>query len=344
MKETNDKQNINIYGLSGNSITIELFLTNYCTYNCEHCMYNSGSHQSREYMSDEILEKVKKQVDFLKQINMFVIVNLIGGEPTQDFDKFSHILKEVKSWNVSVSLSTNGWWLSSEKNIERFFEIVSPYASKDGKSHFHEYGNNDGFTIRISDDPFHEARRKVKDINYALSEIFSDVRLSEKYNMPFPNPNDPWIWRQFLIVDETGFDSYYISPNGRGRNVTNIKQWMEKYRSDGNFCLCNFNRIENIHYNVDGSVGDTCGLGSIYDFGTVDDNIVYILELIWQYKKDRWQNRDIKNFTCSNCQEMVQNWKKKSFKEYSEYFSDLNTMDMEKWLKGMQLKTIIKEG
>lgn len=329
-----ENKGINIYGLSGNSILIELFLTNYCTYNCRHCMYNSGSNQSKEYMSDEILSKVKKQVYFLKEINTHVSVNLIGGEPTADFDKFAHILREVKSWDVSISISTNGWWLSSQKNIERFFEIVSPYANKDGKSYFNinNYGVNNGFTIRISDDPFHYERRKVKDITYALSEIFSDKKLWEKYKMPFPNPQDPWIWRQFLLYDETGSDSYYISPNGRGRNVTNIKEWMNKYSRDGNFCFSNFNRIENIHYQVDGSITDTCGFGSVYDFGTVDDNIVYILELIWQYKKDRWQNKDNQNFGCWNCQEMVQTWKEKNLEKYKETFFSINTMNIEEWL------------
>jgi hypothetical protein len=70
----------------------------------------------------------------------------------------------------------------------------------------------------------------------------------------------------------------------------------------------------------------------MYDFGTVDDNIVYILELIWQYKKDRWQNRDKQAFSCWNCQDMVQKWKEKNFNKYKKQFSGLNTMDMEKWL------------
>ena len=327
----NTNKDINIYGLSGNSLQIELFLTNYCTYNCEHCMYDSGSYQSKEYMSDEVLAKVKKQVDFLKQINMHVMINLIGGEPTIDFDKFSHIFKEVETWNVSVSMTTNGWWLASRKNIERFFEIVSPYVNKDGRAHW-EHKVNNGLTIRMSDDPFHYGKRKVKDIQNALSDIFLDYELVLKYNIPLPDNKDPWIWRQFLKYDETGFDSYYISPNGRGKSVSNIKQWMDKYSKDGNFCSYNFNRMENIHYQVDGSITDTCGFGSMYDFGTVDDNIVYILELIWQYKKDRWQNRDKQAFSCWNCQDMVQKWKEKNFNKYKKQFSGLNTMDMEKWL------------
>ena len=323
---------INIQGLSERSILIELFLTRYCTYNCKHCMYDCGIHESKGYMSDEVLAKVKKQVDFLKEINMHVFINLVGGEPTTNFDKFSHILKEVKSWNVSISMSTNGWWLSSRKNIERFFDIVVPYVSKDGKSHWNS-GEYNGFTIRISDDPFHEEQRKVKNIQDALNNIFSDYELMSKYNIPIPDPGDPWLWRQFLLYDSTGFDSYYIAPNGRGKNVTNIKQWMEKYSKDGNYCSYNFNRMENIHYELDGHISDTCGFGSIYDFGTADDNIVYILELIWQYKKDRWQNKDNQAFGCWNCREMVQEWKSKSLEKYQQLFSSLNTMDIDQWLK-----------
>jgi len=329
MEKENKQSDINIYGLSGNYMQIELLITRYCTYNCEHCMYNCGTHESKEYMSDEILAKVKKQVDFLKKINIHVCVNLIGGEPTINFDKFSHVFKEVETWNTPVSMTTNGWWLSSRKNIERFFETVAPYVNKDGKSHW-EYGDNSGLTIRISVDPFHDKKRKTKDIQEALNNIFSDYDLLLKYNVPIPYPTDPWLWKQINIID--GEDRYYIAPNGRGKNVSNIKEWMNKYSKDGNFCMYNFNRIENIHYEPDGHITDTCGFGSMYDFGTVDDNVVYILELIWQYKKDRWQNKDNQKFGCWNCREMVQEWKNRNFEKYKQHFSSLNTMDMEKWL------------
>lgn len=322
---------MNLAQFSGKSIMIELMITRNCCYYCKHCMYDCGPKASKEYMSDEVLDKVKLQVDFLKRFNMNVAVNLVGGEPTIDFDKFSHIFEKVMTWNCSFTMTTNGWWLSNKKDTDRFFEIVSKYAPADGQSHFSKDSNR-GFNIRISDDPYHEKQRKVKDINYALSKIFSDKELSEKYNMPFPNPTDPWIWRQFVKYEDDGFDSYYIAPNGRGKSVTNIDEWIKRFSKDGNFCMKHFNSFENIHYEVDGSISDTCGFGSIYDFGTVDDNILFIIQLIWIYKGDRYANRENKTFTCSNCREMVQEWKKENLDKNREFLAALNTMDAETFI------------
>ncbi len=328
---------INLHGISQKPLLIELLITRKCCYHCDHCMYDCGPKESSEYMSDEILAKVKKQVNFLENFDSYVAVNLVGGEPTLNFEKFSHILSEVMTWNRSVTMTTNGWWLASQKNIERFFSIVAKYVCPNGKSNFYT-GNTTGFNIRISNDLFHEKQRKVKDIDKALSKIFNDKKLIRKYNIPVPDAQDPWLWRQSVIYADDGFSSYYIAPNGRGRNVTNINEWIARFSKDGNFCMKNFDSIENIHYEPNGNISDTCGFGSIYDFGTVDDNIIYILELIWQYKKERWQNRETKNFTCLNCREMVQEWKEKNLERYKKEFSFFNTMDINKWLTNFTYK------
>jgi|WetSurSiteA1Bulk_404760.scaffolds.fasta_scaffold01794_4 hypothetical protein len=312
------------------SILLELMLTRKCCYFCEHCMYDCGPQESKAYMTDEILAKVKKQVDFLKKLDMFISVNLVGGEPTLNFKKFSHILDEVMTWNVSVTMTTNGWWLGSQKNIERFFAIISKYVHPDGKSCFYT-GSKDGFNIRISDDPFHEKQRKVKDINGALLDIFSNDKLVKKYNIPIPNGTDPWLWRQFVNYGTDGFCSYYIAPNGRGRNVTNIGEWLNKFGKEGNFCMRNFNGFENIHYEPNGDISDACGYGSMYDFGTVNDNILYIIELIHMYKVERWNNRTTRNFTCANCRDMVKEWKKEKLELFKKSFAPLNTMNVEEF-------------
>jgi len=321
-----ETKTITIENFINKPLTIELMITRKCCYYCRHCMYDCGPKESNQYMSDEVLKKVKKQINFLKELNINVFINLVGGEPTINFDKFSHILDKVMTWNVSVTMTTNGWWLNSKKNIERFFAIISKYASPDGKSNYHSRSNN-GFNIRISDDPFHEEQREIKNIRNALYEIFNDEELIEKYKIPIPDIQDPWLWRQ--VYDER----YYISPNGRGRDVTNIFEWIEKYSLDGNFCMRNFTGFENIHYEPNGDISDSCGYGSLYDFGTVDDNILFIINLIWLYKAERWKKKDIQKFTCSNCREMVKEWKDNNLKNYKMFLIDLNTMDAERFAK-----------
>lgn len=316
-------------GISDRFIMMELFCTRYCTYNCEHCMYDCGPHESKEYMSDEILAKVKKQVDFLKQLEAFPIINLIGGEPTINLNKFEHILKQVATWNVGIMMTTNGWWLNSRKSTERFLKIVSPYAYIDGKSRRYKFPIF--FDIRISDDEAHYKKRKVKDIQQSLNEIFSDTKFLSDNNIPVPDKEDPWIWKQqHFLID--GLTTNYIAPNGRGRNVTNIDEHIKRYSKDGNYCHKNFNAIESIHYEPDGKISDTCGYGSMYDFGTVDDNLIFILELIWEYKKERWQNRENQNFTCWNCREMVHKWKEENLEKYRAFLSPINTMNIDKFI------------
>lgn len=310
--------------LAGRAVVIELLITRKCCYHCAHCMYDCGPKESQEYMSDEVLNKVKKQVNFLRELHANVAVNLVGGEPTINFEKFSHILQEVATWNVNLTMTTNGWWLKSKKNIERFFAIVAPYANPDGKSHYYP-NNRNGFLIRISDDPFHEKERNIN-ILQKLYEIFNDQELLDKYKIPVPDTKEPWLWKQ-IHTDKT----YYISPNGRGRDVTNIEDWIKRFGNDGNFCFKNFSTLENIHYEPDGSISDTCGFGSMYDFGTVDDNIVFIMCIIWAYKGARWNNRFENKFTCLNCREMVKEWKDKYLKPARKYLSGLNTMDVEQF-------------
>jgi hypothetical protein len=329
---------INIQGISERTALIELMITRHCPYYCKHCMYDCGPKESKEYMSDKVLQKVKKQIDFLKELNAKPGINLVGGEPTINFEKFSHILSEVTTWNVPIQMTTNGWWLASQKNTERFFAIVSKYADKSGKSGFYETIAQQPFLIRVSDDPFHDEIRKKRHINTTLKDIFQNKKLLSKYNIPIPNSSDPWLWLQINYEVESGLNSYYIAPNGRGKNVTNIDGWLKRYSKDGNLCMNNLQRLENVHYEPDGKISDICGFGSIYDFGTVDDNIIFILELIWQYKKERWQNRENKHFTCSNCREMVQEWKVENLDKYREYFSSMNTMNMEKWLDSVMEK------
>jgi hypothetical protein len=315
--------------IKNNRLNIELLITRKCNLFCEHCMYDCGPKESADYMSDEVLAKIKKQVEFLSELDLPLIVNIVGGEPTINMSKFEHIFNEIASWNVSVSMSTNGWWLRSKEATKRFLKIVSKFAPRDGNAN-NKWGKK-AYIIRISDDPYHQKQRVIKDIDVALDNIFDDIELINECNSPLPDITDPWIFRQKW---DAGF--YYVAPNGRGKSVTNFDEWMTYfpyYQKTGNYCSRDLiwepPSLESVHYEPDGLVSDACGLGSWYDFGTVDDNILFIIELIRQYKLDRYYSG--KKYTCKNCREMVQSWKLENLEKYRKQYSLLNTFDVEKF-------------
>jgi hypothetical protein len=307
-------------------LLLELLITEKCSFMCEHCMYDSGPHQSNVYMSDEILDKVKIQVDFLRQLGVVPLINIIGGEPTINFYKFEHILNKIHSWGVDITISTNGWWLNSENNIHKFFSIVSKYASPNGKSQNPITGKH--FLIRISDDPYHEKARTIKNINWALHNIF-ESDLVKELNIPIPSEGNAWIFSQQWC--QGGY--YLVAPNGRGKTCSNLDFYLEQYGRT----FCNFDlgsgKLENIHYDPLGNVADTCGFGSVYKFGTVDDNILYVIELVQKYKRDRMDSGE--EYNCYNCRELVAKWKDENLAYNREKYKRFNTFDINKFLKSL---------
>jgi len=296
-------------------ILLELMITRKCNFFCGHCMYDCSPQSSNEYMSDEILNKIKNQVDFLKNVDIPATVNILGGEPTINFKKFEHILKIVSTWNTPITLNTNGWWLSSEDKTEKFFKIVSPYINENGKYYtVSNFKKVRIFLIRISNDPYHYTQRKVKNINEVLWNIFNNQEFIKDWGVPIPDDVEPWIYAQ-PVWDK----NWIVSPNGRARNLSPIN-------INENFCfLEKYNRTESIHYEPDGNITDACGWGSIYDFGNVNDNILFIIEIIRQYKEYRKNCGKIHN--CYNCREMVQDWKKENLIQMRDKYKELNTFN-----------------
>lgn len=291
-----------------NGITIELLVNNSCNFSCGHCMYNSSSKNKCVYMDISVLLKVKEQVRFLHAMGIGCTINIIGGEPTLNFNKFHDILEEVFSWGVNITVSTNGWWLGNEITEKKFLNSIKDFVNPNGS-----VIRDDGLMtlVRISDDPFHQKQRKIFDIDSGLEKMF-------EYNVP------RWIFRQKWDV---GF--YFISPNGRGRNETNIQTLYERYGHK--FCYRDFKmELEYIHYDHNGNVTDSCGFGSMYDFGTVDDNIFFIILLIRSYKFDRVQGGA--DYNCINCVEMVSEWKKNNLSNLRKKFSAFNNFDADLWM------------
>ena len=307
-----------------NGVTIELLLTKKCNFFCGHCMYSCSSSNSSKYMSDKILGKVKRQVDFLNSLGLPVIINLVGGEPTLNMKKFKHIFDLVATWNVDLTMSTNGWWLKEEKTTEKFFKIIKPHIREDG--FFFSKKTNKRFLVRVSDDAYHKEQREARGLPIDLGIPLR--KYLEKSNI---NVHEE---RPFIFIQNGFVDTYWVFPNGRGKDVSDLNTVYERLGINGSYCFTDLNeqdRLENIHYNPDGLIEDGCMNGSYYDVGTVDDNILYCILLIKLYKA--WRFDIGKKYNCYNCRVMFQAWKMKYLKEARASYSAWNSFDKDKFLE-----------
>jgi len=306
------------------TVLIELLITRKCNYRCKHCMYNCSPDDSPIYMSDEILAKVKKQIDFLNNIGLPTCINLVGGEPTINFSKFEHIFKEVETWDTFITIGTNAWWLDKPILVDRFFKLVSKRVQEKR------------VIVRLSEDDFHVKERVIKSLDNKLQEIFSEGIL-EKYNLDKPAVGYEWIYDQ-SVYNNNHYPGvpYWVFPNGRGATCGN-HNYLDFKKSCGlgekdNCCLRNYPSGIQIHYDPLGNIYDACGQGSIYDFGTVDDNILFIASIIYKYKN--WRHFDSGlQYDCYNCRKMVQDWKKDNLEKARKEFRKFNTMDYNKFMK-----------
>jgi hypothetical protein len=302
---------MNLELLQQKGMTIELLITRKCNMYCSHCFYDCGPKESAKYMDAEMLTKVKKQIQFLRDLDIVPVINIVGGEPTVNLNEFKKVFDEIFSWNIDLTMSTNGWWLSSKEATKRFFDIISKAISPSGEAW--NYQSHKYFILRVSDDPYHFVGRKITDLTAEVTQAFYDN------DIPVPDKNSPWL----QIPQLTG--GWVPVPNGRG---SKLKTSLEKSRKT-NFCFHErylTKGIANIHYEPAGNITDACGYGSIYDFGDVEDNVLYINEIINQYQMHRDKSKEVHN--CFNCRSMVQLWKKSNLEKMREKYKLMNTFDV----------------
>lgn len=330
-------------------ITISVLLTEACTFECGHCMYECKKKPS-PYISNYNLNAIKKQVKYLEAYGIPVCINLIGGEPTYNWSEFQRVWEEVMGWEVNVYMTTNGWWLKDVETSRKFFRIISPYIDfENGLSRIEEY-NGTGICIRISNDEFHSEfhneKLKGKDAldrrlnslvgidgeldiyNYYCSECENEVEsrwceqcgtdeyiedeIVEFY--PEPDPNDPYIYVESFDLSHS---REWIIPNGRGADVSTMSA-IQKYRGlEG--------KVENLSYLPNGKLMDCCGRGSWFEYGDVDDSPLLLLELVAEYFRDKKKTGVPAN--CWTCRNQAQLWaddnlvqKRKEGKYFNEHY------------------------
>ena len=304
--------------------TISLLLTMRCNYTCRHCFYECGPDLPGNYMENDTISAVRQQVLRLQRLGIMPVINLIGGEPTLKMERFRDILHEVMRWDASVSIVTNGWWLGDEFAAREFFRAVGPYVDRGG------YGVSVGFSVRISDDKWHDEQRTIylraTGVKTALArvwempgEIFYDIAPvcagcgeeldsadeptqccdsyveyseTEVVSIPAaPNDGDPWIYVDVTKNEWGASLERHVVPIGRGYNVArDLKMGCHEFSNTGD-----------LSYLPDGTLMDICCKGSWCEFGSVHDDPLLLLAL------SRAFTEEVKPY-CYECRDMAKGW------------------------------------
>jgi hypothetical protein len=291
------KEMINWQKIRGDSdlIIINLLLTMACNFECGH------------YMTDKVLAKVRSIIREIQSHDIPVTINLIGGEPTLKMKRFAEILQKVMEWDVEVEMTTNGWWMHKDKTALEFFDIVQSYIHGDSSE---DYGSR-GFTIRVSNDHFHDASRPDwlagNRLVSRLKSFWESGELWEKeqwwcqdcfkmwdrgnrsdpsicpqcrremesdYTQAGNMPPEPlWDSSPWIYVEDQKY-SDNVLPAGRGK-LHSTYAWNFKGCSESEYRLS---------FNPKGHIMDICCRGSNVPIGTVDDPPLLLLDLARRYK------------------------------------------------------------
>lgn len=279
---------LSLEDLQSETIVINLQLTLKCNLTCEHCGYSCGPDVRSGYMNHKVLRKVRDQVERLREFGLYPMVNLIGGEPTLNLNAFELILREVMSWEVEVSMTTNGWWLNRPSTLKRFMSIVRRYVQADGTA--------DGFEVRISGDQFHTKQGALTHLGESLMKypnliwenVYDWLEDEDFWLPPQPCDGDPWLY----VSSRLNYEG--VVPIGRGYEI-----------GGGSERTCHTNIHLKLTYDPRGRLNDICCRFSQCHFGTVDDDPLLLLNLADQYLRGREP-------ACSSCVKEAADWATKN--------------------------------
>lgn len=312
-------------------VTISLMLTRRCNFECEHCFYECGP-RFRGYMGDVVLGAVYGQVLRLQGLGIQPRINLIGGEPTLNLDKFACILDRTMGWGVSVEMTTNGWWMHRPDTARRFFQAVVSHVDPDG-----EGAGGGFFSVRVSNDTFHDQFRPVwlqggdrlahklesywefDEDGVFYKEIPTCGECGREHRwmpdgeqctkrgcdgvveyetevvmdpLPRPRRSDPWIY----VQEHTG--TQYVIPTGRGQYCGGSN---DRGKTLKGYCNAGLTYLPN------GKLMDVCCSGSWCEFGDARDDPVLLLELARRFVRQVGPS-------CWGCRDDAKEWGRRNLR------------------------------
>lgn len=280
------------------SVSINLEITLRCNYRCAHCSVSAGPERPADYISSEVLDDIHRQILYTEARGVWIDdINLIGGEPTLNLREFARVCETVSQWGYRLMMTTNGWWLGSEKASQIFFDIASRYLD-DG------YGDTN-FYIRISNDRWHDAFRPAWLRGQERLKRALLCRLDENAGRhPEILEYGDWIY-----VDWERRPSAVV-PVGRGAAFG-------CFDKSGHCCP------NNLVYGPNGAVVDFCCNGQIDEgFGTCKDDPLFLLYAFSRFLEEVRPN-------CTECGRRAVEWKLENMPQLREtYMSEFMQGDV----------------
>jgi len=314
--------------------TVSLMITEFCNFECDHCFYGCSNRNPRKYISNDTLGIVYQRIRELNDYLINVTVNIIGGEPTANLKEFERVWNTVDGWrdypDIGMEMTTNGWWLKSAKTAREFFRAIE-YSTRGG------VGIEDGLSIRISGDQFHDTFRDF-DAKRVLESVFDYGAINDeyvlyeeigictecghqprdKYRSDCPKckakdsvvleegndyiqlpENDPNMPWIYVEEDHLGYDG--VIPSGvRGQFGRNVSEYHCTEGCDVRSMKgCYFD--EKLTFLPNGKHTDGCCRGSLMPFGDVSDHFLVLMALNWNFLEDCEPN-------CWSCRSDAEEW------------------------------------
>lgn len=228
--------------MENNFLSLDINITNKCNMRCKYC-FEHGNFEEVDATDESILEIIYKIKDYMQDSNVELSLSLWGGEPSLRTKLINKIYNELKEFNITYFLYTNG--LNISKEFENFLknETVSFQISYDGKivgdknridvkgestsdkvleniKKLSKYNMSIKSTLNYSDIPYlFETYKEFVELNKKYNIIYSpsfnkDVELSDElYNEL--NKQIELIMKYSLDNKLNAFDGFEIIPDGR---------------------------------------------------------------------------------------------------------------------------------
>lgn len=334
-----------IEAIEEDGLTISLLLTEQCNFKCRHCFYSCGPDLPKEYMGSDILTAVADQIALISECIEYpnIRVNLIGGEPTLNLAKFKEILSRVFSWLqdriiASVEMTTNGSWLHEDSDTIAFLKVISEVVPEN------YLGLENGFTIRVSNDSWHDEFRPnrlrgEKRLEWALGNVWDNYTIFPvsiwcyECNTEFDSQiedGDPCPIKKcngFAEITEELL-TYYLLPDPEEDGTHSNWIYAEKHNADrgmvsplgrGEGVGCNDKcKMGGCHagyggyisYIPDGTLHDICSSGSRFPARTVHDDPFELMAMAMDFGGQQ--------VSCYRCHESAEDWIGENTHKYKE--------------------------
>jgi len=171
-------------------LTVELYITNTCNFNCIHCIKNSGPGSNRVYKESEL--STAELLNIIDECGQLGVANLqfMGGEPLAHPDFFELLSRAKESGIPYLRTSTNGWLIDNvvARELSKYFDSIQ-ISVHGASSYTHD-------RIVGKQGAWEQARRATK----LLKE--NNVKVNISFTVMRENASD--IGKMYDMVEEWG--------------------------------------------------------------------------------------------------------------------------------------------